>query len=60
VTGAWRTNRGWRFAAEHHRQALSELGASEAVDEKVGGGVESDEPVGDHVQHLIPDRRATL
>ena len=31
---------------------LSELGASEAVDEEVDRRVESDQPVGDHVQHL--------
>ena len=31
---------------------LSELGASEAVDEEVDRRVESDQPVGDHIQHL--------
>ena len=31
---------------------LSELGASEAVDEEVDRRVESDQPVGDYVQHL--------
>jgi len=45
VTGARRTNRGWQSATQHHGQTLSELGASEAVDEKVGRRVESNQPV---------------